>query len=200
MPLQNRVTPFSELVAVPERGSLMGNRGVLHDEGRRIVRFSQGRRWISCLTGFKGRARTPMTPGHYTELFFLDEATALAAGHRPCHECRRPDALSFRDAWARATGAPATTTLEALDRALQEDRLESRGRMRRWQAPADRLPDGAMVELGGAAFLVWRGALRGWTPGAYTLARRAPEGPLRVLTPRAICAAMAAGYRPSVAL
>ena len=105
MSLQNRVTPYSDLVAVPERGALMGNRGVLHDDHRQIVRFSRGRRWIACLTEFKGRRRAPMTPGHYTELFFLDEATALAAGHRPCHECRRPDSLLFREAWARATGA-----------------------------------------------------------------------------------------------
>src|SRR5262245_61717076 len=80
VPLQNRVTPYSDVVAFPERGTLMGNRGVLHDEGRRIVRFSQGRRWIACLTEFRGRRRPPMTSGRYTELFFLDEATALAAG------------------------------------------------------------------------------------------------------------------------
>jgi len=109
MPLRNRVTPFGDLVAVPDRGALMGNRGVLHDDERRIVRFSQGRRWIACLTDVKGRRRPLMTPGRYTELFFLDEATALAAGHRPCWECRRADALRFRDAWARAAGAdPAT--------------------------------------------------------------------------------------------
>jgi hypothetical protein len=106
VPLQNRVTPFSDLVAVPERGTLTGNRGVLHDEFRRIVRFSAGRRWISCLTEFKGRRRPLMAPGNYTELFFIDEATALAAGHRPCHECRRADALRFREAWARSTGRP----------------------------------------------------------------------------------------------
>ncbi len=200
MSLQNRVTPYSDLVAVPERGALMGNRGVLHDDHRQIVRFSRGRRWIACLTEFKGRRRAPMTPGHYTELFFLDEATALAAGHRPCHECRRPDSLLFREAWARATGADPTTALETLDRSLHEDRLEAPGRMRRWSAPADELPDGAMVEMGGEAYLIWEGAVRAWTPGGYTLARRTPAGRLRVLTPRAICATIAAGYRPAVAL
>jgi hypothetical protein len=200
VPLRNRVSPFSDLIAVAERGSLMGNRGVLHDERRRIVRFSQGRRWICCLTEFRGRRRVPMTPGRYTELFFLDEATALAAGHRPCHECRRADALRFREAWARAAGAPAGTPLEAVDRALHEDRLEAPGRMRRWRARLADLPDGAMVELGGAAFLVWDGALRGWTPEGYGSARRGPDGPVRVLTPRALCAAIAAGYAPAAAL
>jgi hypothetical protein len=178
----------------------MGNRGVLHDDRRCIVRFSQGRRWIACLTEFRGRRRRPMTPGHYTELFFLDEATALAAGHRPCHECRRADALRFREAWARATEADPGTPLAELDRALHEDRLDGPGRMRRWSAEAADLPDGAMVEMGGEAFLVWDGGVRGWTPGGYTLARRAPRGRLRVLTPRLICAALAAGYEPAVAL
>ena len=200
MPLQNRVTPSSELVAFPERGSLTGNRGVLHDDRRRIVRFSRGRRWIACLTEFRGRRRALMRPGHYTELFFLDEATALAAGHRPCHECRRADAVRFREAWARATGADPGSSLEALDRSLDEDRLEAPGRMRRWSAEARDLPDGAMVEIGGEAYLIWDGGVCGWRPGGYTLARRAPSGRLRVLTPRVICAAIAAGYEPAVAL
>ena len=200
MPRRNRVTPYSELVAYPERGSLMGNRGVLHDEHGRIVRFSRGRRWIACLTEFRGRRRAPMTPGRYTELFVLDEATALAAGHRPCHECRRADALRFREAWARATGADPTSSLEALDRSLDEDRLEAPGRMRRWTAGAHELPDGTMVEMGGEAYLIWDGGVRGWRPGGYTLARRPPSGRVRVLTPRVICAAIAAGYEPAVAL
>ena len=196
MPLQNRVTPFSDLIAVPDRGTLMGNRGVLHDDDRRIVRFSQGRRWISCLTEFKGRRRVPMTPGNYTELFFLDEATALAAGHRPCHECRRADALRFREAWARGAGADPETSFEVIDRHLHDDRLEARGRMRRWTAHPAGLPDGAMVEVDGAAFLVGDGRIREWTPAGYRPAREAPDGPVRVLTPRAIVAAIAAGYRP----
>ncbi|HEX2502757.1 MAG TPA: hypothetical protein VHK00_02350 [Miltoncostaeaceae bacterium] len=196
MPLQNRVTPFSEIVAVPQRGALMGNRGVLHDDRRRIVRFSQGRRWIACLTEFRGRRRAPMTPGRYTELFFLDEATALAAGHRPCHECRRAAALRFREAWARATGEDPRVSLELLDRRLHEDRLEAPGRMRRWSAEAGALPDGAMVEVGGAAHLVRQGRIAMWTPAGYGPAGVAPAGPVRVLTPRAIVATIAAGYRP----
>ena len=199
MPLQNRVTPFSEIVAVPERGALMGNRGVLHDDGRHIVRFSQGRRWIACLTAFKGRRRAPMTPGRYTELFFLDEPTALAAGHRPCHECRRGDSLRFREAWARAAAADPATPLEAVDRRLHEDRLEAPGRMRRWSAEVGALPGGAMVAVGGAAFLVGEGGIRESRPAGYRAPRDPPRGPVRVLTPRAIVATIAAGYRPATA-
>src|SRR5512132_2006606 len=102
MPLQNRVTPFGNLVAVAGRGLLMGNRGRLHDSDRRIVRSAQGRRWIACLTSFRGRRRAVMSPGSYTELFFLDEAVALAAGHRPCAECRHEDYVRFRAAGTRA--------------------------------------------------------------------------------------------------
>ncbi len=200
MSLQNRVTPYSDLVAVPDRGALMGNRGVLHDDHRQIVRFSRGRRWIACLTEFKGRRRSPMTPGHYTG------AVLPRRGHRPVRGTpplpRVPP--SRRAALPRGVGPRDRrrpgTALEALDRSLHEDRLEAPGRMRRWSSAADELPDGAMVEMGGEAYLIWEGAVRGWTPGGYTLARRAPAGRLRVLTPRAICAAIAAGYRPAVAL
>src|SRR5262245_37465472 len=99
MPLQNRVTPFGEIVAVPERGTLMGNRGVLHNDAGRIVRSYQVRRWIACRTTFRGRRRQLLQPHSYTELFFLDEATAFAAGHRPCAECRHTDYQRFKTAW-----------------------------------------------------------------------------------------------------
>jgi hypothetical protein len=199
VPLRNRVTPFSEIVAVPERGTLMGNRGVVHDEEGRIVRFSQGRRWIACLTDFRGRRRAPMPPGGYTALFFLDEPTALAAGHRPCHECRRADALRFREAWAAAAGEDPGVSLELVDRRLHDDRLAAPGRMRRWSAEPGALPEGAMVEVGGAAFLVRRDGIREWSPARYGALREPPAGPVRVLTPRAIVATIAAGYRPAPA-
>src|SRR4051794_26424644 len=99
MPRQNRVTPSGDIITTPERGTLMGNRGVLHDADARIVRRWQGKRWIACVLEFKGRWRPVMAPGRYTELFFLDEATALAAGHRPCAECRRRRFDEFRDTW-----------------------------------------------------------------------------------------------------
>ena len=102
MPRQNRVNPFGEIIATPERGTFMGNRGVLHDDEGRIRRKWQGKRWIVCVLEFRGRKRKVMTPSRYTELFFLDEATALAAGHRPCAECRRERFKSFCCAWQPA--------------------------------------------------------------------------------------------------
>src|SRR5678815_5492156 len=125
MPLQNRVTPFGNLVAVEGRGLLMGNRGRLHDAERRIVRYAQGRRWISCLTSFRGRRRTVMSPDSYTELFFLDEAVALAAGHRPCAECRHEDYLRVQHAWTRARMGGAGA--DVMDRRLHADRLVGPG-------------------------------------------------------------------------
>ena len=197
MPLQNRVTPFGDLVAVPERGMLMGNRGVLHDEARRIVRFSRGRRWICCLTEFKARRRPVMAPGRYTELFFLDEATALAAGHRPCVECRRADAMRFRAAWAQANGHDPGITFAQLDAWLADERLGESGAMRRWRTEGAALPDGAMGAVGGAAFLVEAGRLRPWSPAGYGPPRPMPEE-VDVLTPRSIVLAIGAGYAPIV--
>ena len=117
MPLRNRVTPFGDIIATEARGLLFGNRGVLHDENGRLVRKWQVRRWIACRLEFKGRRRPLLRPGRFTELFFLDEATALAAGHRPCAECRREDFVRFRDAWldthpgasTRVDGPPVQT-------------------------------------------------------------------------------------------
>lgn len=182
---------------MPDRGGYMGNRGVLHDDKERIVRFSQGRRWICCLTDFKGRTRRLMTPGNYTELFFLDEATALAAGHRPCHECRRSRAREFQNAWVRATGAEGPVSADVMDRALHADRLEARGRMRRWEAETVVLPTGAMIEHEGSAFLVTEGRIRRWSFGGYDLPE-APVGRVTVLTPRSIVATLGAGYAPEL--
>ncbi len=146
----------------------MGNRGVLHDDARRIVRFNQGRRWICCLTEFKDRRQPLMVPGFYTELFFLDEATALAAGHRPCVECRRADAMRFRAAWTDANAHDPGVTFAELDVWLAEDRLVGRGVMRRWRAQTAALPDGAMVAV------ERRGA-----PGARGMPARVVAGGLR---------------------
>ena len=136
MPLQNRVTPFGNLVAVEGRGLLMGNRGRLHDAERRIVRYAQGRRWIACLTSFRGRRRTVMSPGLYTELFFLDEAVALAAGHRPCAECRRDDYTRFRAAWARAVSEDVSA--DGMDMKLDADRLAGRRTKRTYSRRRER--------------------------------------------------------------
>jgi hypothetical protein len=163
MPLRNRVTPFGDLIATPGRGLLMGNRGRLHDAERRIVRYAAGRRWIACLTSFRGRRRRVMTPGAYTELFFLDEAVALAAGHRPCAECRRADYDRFRAAWRRALGgsdAAALPSADDMDRRLHADRLAAPGTRRAYREPYAALADGSFVDVDGGAWLVAGDALR----------------------------------------
>ena len=196
MPLQNRVTPFGEIVALPGRGLLTGNRGILHDDARRIVRTSQVRRWIACRLEYRGIRRTIMRPHAWTELFFLDEATALAAGHRPCAECRNADYKRFRLLWEGCFGAPAGA--DAIDAVLQSQRRE-RGKKRTYRGDIASLPDGTYVAIDGAAWLVWRDELRAWSDGGYTDRRaRPPRMDVEILTPPAIVAVLSAGYRPAV--
>jgi hypothetical protein len=194
VPLRNRVTPLGELIATPERGLLFGNRGRLHGEDRRIRRQFDGRRWIACRLEFRGRRREPMPPGRYTGLFFLDEATALAAGHRPCAECRREDYRSFL-ALADATGA------EALDRRLHGERLGGDvGGTRLHEARAEALPDGAFVLLDGSAWVVLGQSLLRWTPGGYAERSRRPRGHVDVVTPPTSLSVLGSGWVGSVPL
>src|SRR5262249_37631086 len=126
MPRRNRVTPFGEIIACPERGTFMGNRGILHDRCGDVRRAWQVRRWLVCVLEVRGRQGTIMAPNRYTELFFLDEATALAAGHRPCFECRRAWFLAFRDAWAKGNcvgSDPGAIRAAAIDDRLHAERL-----------------------------------------------------------------------------
>ena len=195
MPLRNRVTPLGELVATPERGLVYGNRGRLHDEHGVIRRQWQVRRWISCRLEFRGgrRAGGPMPPGRYTGLFFLDEATALAAGHRPCAECRREDYRTFLD----LTGA---TAADALDRRLHADRLGDDGGRRMHERRAQELPDGVFVLLDGVPYLVLGDALLRWAPGGYAERRRRPRGPVDVITPPTSQGVLASGWAGSMPL
>ena len=183
MPRQNRVTPLGDLIATPERGLVYGNRGCLHDAEGHIRRRYAGRRWIACRLRFRGWQRGPlMRPGRFTELFFLDEATALAAGHRPCALCRREDYDRFR----------GPLRADALDARLHRERLAPPQRQ-----PVADLPDGAFVLLDGAPWLVAGGALRRWTPGGYTDGAAAPET-APVLTPPTTLAVLRAGWDPVV--
>ena len=191
---QNQVDPFGRLFSAPGgRGLFMGNRRVLHDDQQRVVRETQLDRWIICLLSFKGRQRQIMTAGHYTELFFLDEATALAAGHRPCFECRRADATSFRTLAASADGRTFTSA-PVLDAALTRERADDGGK-RTHRVDVAELPTGAMVERDGAAWLVVRDHLRRWSVGGY-LDTRPATGTADVLTPPTTVAALVAGYTP----
>ena len=201
MPRQNRVMPAGEIVATPERGTLMGNRGLLHDGDGRIIRLWRERRWIICLLRFKGRRRQVMSPGLYTELFFLDEATALAAGHRPCAECRRERFVAFRDAWLRGNGGGGPVTASDIDRRLHAERLGPGGTKRTYQAGLDGLPGGVFVRLPGdeRPWLLWNGLLLAWSAGGYRERVRRPRGvEVAVLTPPSTVAAVRGGYAPQV--
>jgi hypothetical protein len=194
MPRQNRVTPLGEVIADPARGLVYGNRGCLHDEEGRIRRAHNGRRWIACRLRFRGRRRHPlMQPGRYTELFFLDEATALAAGHRACAECRRADYDRLAAIWPGPAGA------DAIDARLHAERLD--GRARRWhEAAFEDLPDGAFVVRDGWPWLVLGSELVRWTPAGYSDRARRPAGSAVVVTPPSLLAVLRSGWRPLVPL
>jgi len=196
VPRQNRVTPFGELIATPARGTLMGNRGCLHDDAGRIRRAFVGRRWIVCVLQFKGRRRPLMTPGHYTELFFLDEATALAAGHRPCVECQRERYRLFLQHWLARRPAPARRPppVDTVDGVLHRERLDERRERATYVEAPSRLPSGVMVAAGDQAYLVQGTALLPWTPAGYAAPRPLIDATLHVLTPRSIVEAIANGY------
>jgi hypothetical protein len=195
MPLQNRVTPFGTLIATEERGTLMGNRGRLHDEARHVRRNFQLQRWIICLLDFKSRSREVMRPGHYTELFFLDEATALAAGHRPCAECQRQRFDLFRETWAIAN--PEFTDKEkprapTIDAVLHNERIGAKS----FCNSIDELPNGTFLSDNGSdAYVVLNGKLRLWKPGGYEIDPSTTLSfPARILTPASIIKTLSKGY------
>ncbi len=209
MPLQNRVTPFGEIIAHPARGTVMGNRGNLHDTGDQILRPYQTTRWIICKLEFKGRRRPQMPPGQWTSLFFLDEATALAAGHRPCFECNRDKARAFAEHWAAANplhGKSEKAGSDLIDEQLHRERVTDayylRDRRKRVYIDAiDGLPDGAFVALGPELrpFLVRGPQVFPWSPQGYGTPLERPVGLMVVvLTPSSTVRALAHGYKPDL--
>jgi len=191
VPLRNRVTPFGELVADPARGLVYGNRGCLHDADGELRRPWQVRRWIACRLEFRGRLRRPLLqPGRYTELFFLDEATAMAAGHRACAECRRED-------YNRLLEIVGVARADDLDARLHAERLDGRAR-RTHDAVFAGLPDGAFVVRDGEAWLVRGGELLRWTPAGYAERAAQPSGRATVLTPPTLVDVLRAGWEPVV--
>ena len=204
MALQNRVDPYGALRATQERGAWMGNRGVLHDASKRVVAAWRLQRWITCVLSWKDLRREVFAPNRYSELFFLDEATSLSAGHRPCAECRRSRYVEFRAAWDAARrgrdAAPRFVRADAIDRVLHAERLDRDGRKKTYRAALSSLPDGTMVEHAGSPHLIWRGKLRTWSFGGYGPGVNAvPDGEVDVLTPRSIVGAIRAGFVPQVA-
>jgi hypothetical protein len=196
MPLQNRVTPTGDIIATPHRGLFVGNRGIIHDPATKTLlrrRWSTPM-WLTCVLEFRGRRREVMARRSWTELFFLDEATALAAGHRPCFFCRREDARRFCAAWEQGNGVTSVRAGE-IDRVLHRERLDhGRKRLHPLPMPLRVLPDGAMVQQGTECYLIARGRTFHWSPAGYRAAELLGEG-VTLLTPPSTVRAFAVGYR-----
>jgi hypothetical protein len=197
MPLQNRVTPFGEIVAIPGRGTVMGNRGIIHDPATRTLLRKRWalKCWIICKLHYKHYHREPMARRSWTELFFLDEATALAAGHRPCFFCNREKAEAFRTAWAAGGTIPRAPEMDAV---LHSERLQGRAKcIHPLSGPLRKLPDGAMIAGGDRAYLMFGGEALLWSAAGYHRAddKLKPDG---LLTPPSTVAALRAGYRPDL--
>jgi PAS domain-containing protein len=200
---QNRVLPTGEIVALPFRGAWMGNRGILHDEAGRLGRATwRHPHWIICRLQFKGRRRPIMAPRRYTELFFFDEAVALAAGHRPCAECRRDAFNAYRAAWAKAH-ACSPPSAAGIDDALHAARIDRRDRRQAtYRATLGTLPDGVFVrDAGGTPSLLWNGLLHPYLGAGYGPPESsASSADFEVLTPAPSVRALLAGYPVSVRL
>lgn len=199
MPLQNRVTPFGDIVAVPDRGMFTGNRGIIHDPATKTLlnRRWSNPAWITCVCDFRDRRRDVMARRSWTELFFLDEATSFAAGHRPCFHCRRDDANRFRAAWEEGNGVSGVKATE-IDRVLHAERLEGRGkRSHPIDGALEALPDGAMVEAGGESYLVARARVWRWSFAGYRMMAD-DLSDAQLLTPPSTLRAFRAGYRPAL--
>jgi hypothetical protein len=197
MPLQNRVTPSGDIVATPHRGLFTGNRGIIHDPATKTLlnkRWSNPA-WLTCVCEFRGRRRQVMGGRSWTELFFLDEATAFAAGHRPCFYCRRDDANRFRAAWEQGNRV-ADVLAPEMDAVLHRERLD--GRKKRLHAlpmALNELPDGAMVQQGAESYLIVQGKPLQWSMVGYREVQGAIDGAV-LLTPPSTLRALSAGYRP----
>jgi hypothetical protein len=199
--LRNRVTPLGELIVTPQRGLVYANRGCLHDGDGRIRRRYNGKRWIACRLQFRGWKRAPlMAPGRFTPLFFLDEATALAAGHRPCALCRRADYAHLTDIWADLH--PGQRGADQIDAQLHGERIiVGTGERRFHRAPLPSLPDGAFVLRDGRPCLVLGTELLTWSPAGYTAReRRAAGGRAVVITPPSLVALLRSERAPLVPL
>jgi hypothetical protein len=199
MPLQNRVTPTGDIVATAHRGMFTGNRGIIHDPATKTLlkkRWSSPA-WITCVCEFRGWRRKVMGGRSWTELFFLDEATAFAAGHRPCFFCRRHDANRFRAAWEKGNGV-ADIRAREMDAVLHGERLDhGRKRLHPLPMPVGQLPDGAMIQRGEESFLIVQGRALQWSMAGYSETETVIDNAL-LLTPPSTLRALSVGYRPEL--
>jgi hypothetical protein len=201
--LQNRIDPFGNIITTAARGAWTGNRGILVNDNKQIIRSFQLKAWITCLLEYKGRRRIVMSPHTWTELFFLDEATAFSAGHRPCFFCRNQDAKKFKSHWIAGNpeyGFTMTTSVQELDKVLHNERIDRRKQKRTHNADLQLLPDGAFISIEDKSYLVKGAHLHAWTPFGYeTAVPRPASGQVLLLTPPSIINAFRAGYQPQIA-
>jgi len=201
---QNRVDPHGNIITTSARGAWLGNRGQLHGKGKTILRPFKHKAWIICLLQFKGRHRQIMAPNLWTELFFLDEATAFAAGHRPCFECRREDAARFKAAWLQGNtpyGFDKITSINNIDDILQTQRIAADGSKVSYKAPLVGLPDGVFIELNSQPYLLADQQIYPWTPFGYGAPHALPaDEQVTVLTPLSVVNAFREGYKPQIGL
>jgi hypothetical protein len=194
MALQNRVNPYGEICFSEFRGNLIGNRGCLHNKQQQIIRPYQLKRWIICVLSFKQRKRSLMSRGLYTELFFWDEASALASGHRPCAECQRERNQEFKKIWQDANSEP-NVGLTEIDNFLHKERLNAN----KQYFPISELPSGIFVEYHEKPFLVYENKLFEWTFNGYLSAIDLPQNMIfKALTPASIIKTIQYGFRPNV--
>ena len=202
--LQNRVNPYGQIIKTSARGHWMGNRGQLHDENKNLVRPFKLKAWITCLLQFKGWKREVMAPRLYTELFFWDEATSFAAGHRPCFECRRDDYNKFKKFWLQGNkeyGFPDSIYIREIDNILHAQRLDSGGHKVTYTADINTLPNGCFIEWNGQPWLTFNGSIYPWTPGGYgEKTSFSSLTAVKVLTPLSTVNAIKVGYVPEVIL
>ncbi|MCQ6957249.1 hypothetical protein [Mucilaginibacter aquariorum] len=200
---KNRVAPDGNIIQNSARGAWMGNRGVLHDKGKTILRPFKHQAWIICALEFKGRHRKLMAPDRWTELFFLDEATAFAAGHRPCFECRRENAIRFKMAWLKGNpqyGFDQKTSIKKIDEVIHQERIDKKGQKVTSEATVEYLPNGTFIKHNGEPFLISAGRRYLWTPSGYEKPQKLGEGKVTVLTPASIINAFRAGYDPQITI
>ena len=199
---QNRVNPFGEIIKTSARGSLMGNRGVIHNDHGEIKQPYKLKAWITCLLQFKGRKFTIVAPKRWTALFFLDEATAFAAGHRPCAECRRDDFMKFKSFWIKGNpeyGFTMKTKIAEIDAVLHNERINANKEKITFEMNVSEIPDGTFVSVNSTAFILFQSCLYEWTPYGYkNVMTLSAISRLTVLTPKSIVKMFGAGYIASV--
>ncbi len=202
--MQNRVDPFGNIITTKARGLWMGNRGKIHNDKQQVTHAFKLKAWLTCKLEFNGRHRQIMGANTYTELFFLDEATAFAAGHRPCFECRRQDFIAFKNAWIKANAEykfTMKTSIQEIDNMLHKERMNKDGSKKTFEAHINKLPDGTFISVDNHAYLIFKNELYLWSPFGYKKHQlKITRNTVAVLTPRSIVNIFRSGYLPQISI